>query len=356
MLKIIPKFAQKIYILPFSLHYSGDKKTVLLMMLFLFCSVSCQLTPTRSQSKREIGKNDLPLVLRWSKSIPPFNGTSSFDNLACYQDVGVFRLYNYNLDSKWRGLVVFDQDGNVLWNKPEHRPFATFLGHGNVIIFDVPRLYAYDVHTGKLLWETQDGLSSRLGGLEIYQIDDTRLAFSSFKRFNEYQLEDGFLLSQESFPTQDFLLRHEGIDVYGTHNYLEATAAGERENKVWHLTPGNWQRPVKHEENFIVPFAGRSREFCSVSLNNGQLNWCNDTLLASNIAVKEGVGFGITNNDELFAFDLSNGEEIGRVIFSPPTTNDTHDVYRIAVCENHMLVYMTSPEQLFWFDFVANDE
>lgn len=339
-------------------HQSVLRYRLLLGLLFL-CGTGCinTLVSTSQEFKvtagppRNIVQNDLPLTFLWSQSLT--NGRPDVElPLACSQDKGVVLSWRPDL-TNWQGTVLFDSSGNVLWNHAQDVASAVTLDESAVYVFDPPYLRAYEINSGELVWETGEGIGYRLSAYLVVEGD--KLQFIADSLVNTYQKESGQLLNREDIADQDLIIRYNDSNYHSDGSNLYATTINNDQSVLWISEAYAARRylPQMYQNSLIVQSLGTTNSnTCRVNIIDGQLIWCDRKRLLSNIATHNGIGYAVNIQDELIGFRLTDGINIGKIVFRPEGTHDTKIYYHIASCEDHLLVYLASPEELLWFDFV----
>lgn len=333
------------------------KLKFILSLCLLFFNSSCidvlvdpgQTLRVTPGPTRTILQNNLQLSLSWSKALtngrPPVKAP-----LVCSNNRGA--ILSVSPDEKtWRGTALFDDQGNVIWNNPEETAVAVALDDQAVYTFTPPKLNAYNINTGELLWETNEGLGFRLSA--YLSIEDDKLLFMSDKRINFYQLSDGALLSEEKITSEDLLLRHGFVD-YHTNSYLYATAKGNSEEILWQTDTQASKAflPQIYKDSLIVQSGLLGSKVCRVNALNGDEIWCEDMSLLSNVVIHNDLGYAVNRKDEIIGFRIEDGKQVGKIVLSPEGTHDIKVNYHMYSCDDNLLVYLTSPEELFWFNFI----
>lgn len=322
----------------------------LALLLLIPFVASCVIQPPAEGllPAREITQNNLSLVPQWSQVVGRYPGQRGLP-IACHEDLGTI-LSIVDGPPNWQGTVLFNHSGEVLWNRPGDQSASDVTLDGQAVyVYDPAVIRAYTLDSGETLWETNESLYYRLGITRLITQDD-RLLFLSHKQVNSYATDDGSLISQEPIRTENFVLRYEGLDFYsGNGHTLYATIAGNQEAFLWQAPYYTVHLPHVYQDDLIIqPRA--TGNVCSLRLEDGQTNWCSEKQLSSNIAVHNNLGYGLEWGGDVVAFRLSDGASIGRLTFDP-SHKDTYGF--VATCENHLLVYLTLPDEIFWFDFVT---
>ncbi len=331
----------------------------LLLSILIFCCTGCINTlidPAQgfrvtAGPPRQIIQNDLPIQLAWSRSLT--NGRPNVNlPLACYHDRG--SVISWQPDQEdWQGTALFDNRGQILWNHSGDQARSITLDEDAVYIFDAPKLRAYEINSGELLWETEEGVGYRLSAYLFVEGDE--LHFESDKLVNIYQKDTGQMLSSEKVPSENLVLRDENIDFHSGGN-LYATDVNAPRAILWVSEAYSTRKflPQFYDDSLLVqsaPIPGNNN-ICRVSVVDGRIIWCENKRLLSNIAVHNDVGYGVNRQDELIGFRLADGVDVGKIIFRPEGMHKPKLQYHIVACEDHLLLYFASPEELFWFDFV----
>ena len=138
---------------------------------------------------------------------------------------------------------------------------------------------------------------------------------------------------------------------------LYTTPASDSEQLLWRTeTPVAFRSRLLRYENsvvgeFLIPDEGR--QLCRLRVSDGERLWCNDLDFWSNIAARAEVGYGVSTDGDLVAFRLVDGVEVGVVDFEPEI--NTNRRYQVAVCDEHLLAYLSNPDELYWFDFIDEE-
>lgn len=302
-------------------------------------------------SPRSIVKNDLPIELIWSE--PLINGRPpvQLPVIACQQDYGTSILWLPDRN-EWQGTALFDQYGNVLWNRSEDTPRAVAIDEGAVYIFDAPKLRAYEINSGELLWETEEELGFRFSATLFPQGDEIQLLSENF--VNIYRTSDGQLVSREKTVYENLVLQFGDFYFYTDGNMnLFATSVSDLQEILWFNKQLVVGRTPQVYDNSLIIYSNATQPVCRVQMQDGNVTWCENKRILSNIAVHNGLGYGINTDFELVAFQLEDGKDVGKVVFLPegPSPSKVYTDYYVAACNDHLLAYYTSPEELFWFDF-----
>lgn len=318
------------------------------------------IRPTPVDVTREVSHLDLPVHLVWSRRFQSAQMNASV-GLACVEDIGVAILENLEpRTDSWQGLIVFDREGQVIWNHTdEWRASVVAVDSQRLYALKMPELRAYDLETGGLLWSTGKGLDYRIGELRLELRADDLIELQSRSRLSTYRRGDGHLVSRQTFPYRDFEQQHEGLEIH-IHSRIEeallyATPALDSKQLLWSTdTPAAFGL-VRYQDSvvgeFLIPSGGQ--QLCRLRVTDGEMLWCNDQSLISNIAVRGELGYGADQDTDLVAFRVADGIEVGDIDFEPEI--GTNRRYHVATCNQHLLVYLTNPDELYWFDFINGE-
>ncbi|MBK8904065.1 MAG: hypothetical protein IPM53_22980 [Anaerolineaceae bacterium] len=328
-----------------------NKLTVFTWLFFCTMFVGCLQEGSRVQptSLRNVTSNSLPLELIWSaKATLAASGTP----MACSGKHGVIAGIMSQENKELEGTILFDKAGNVLWHKPEQNPSAVALDDEQVFVYKVetiPNIVAYEIESGTQRWASGEALDYRQG-IPFLNVENGRLNYRSTDQINDYDTNNGTLLSGESVPTENLYLRQSGIDIYDGNGYhLYATVAGEPQTYLWATEFDIGLSPHVFNDALIVRMR---QQVCSLKLDDGQINWCSDKQINSNIAVYGEIGYVLNFDGQLVAFRLNDGLDVGSVEFSSTTPASGNF---ITTCDGHLLAHLRSPDQVFWFDFIDAD-
>ena len=335
---------------------SLQKSKLVAMSLALLTSipiliVSCipalpgKVTPTRF-----IVENNLPVDLRWSAQA---SLADSGTPMVCYKDIGAIAGIMKQGDKQIEGAILFDGTGQTLQVQSGGGPVDVALNNQNMFVFKYfsphPTIHAFNIESGEKEWQTSEEVDYRQG-ISYLTLKGNNLIYLTSEQINIYAIEDGSTISSEYIPTENLVLRQGGIDLYdGNGYYLYATVAGEPENYLWSTEYHITGMPAVYEGN-IIALLNRRQRVCSLRLSDGQVNWCSDKQLNSNIAVHDGLGYAVNVENQLVAFQLSDGVDTGALNFYPQ--NEAPAGF-VTACEGSLLVYLRSPDQIFWFDFTS---
>lgn len=314
------------------------------------------IRPTPVDVTREVSHLDLPVHLAWSRRFQSAQMNATV-GLACTDGYGAAILENLEpVNDRWQGLIVFDAEGQVVWNDAsEWRPGAVAIDEERLYLLVPPSFRAYALETGELLWTTEEELRYRIGPPHLYLKGNGLIELQSLSQLNVYKRSDGTLVSAQTLPYRDFAQRHEGLDIH-IHSRIEeallyATPALDSKQLLWSTdTPAAsglamYQDSVVGE--FLIP--GGGQQLCRLRVTDGEMLWCNDQSLISNIAVHAELGYAAGQDTDLFAFQLADGVEVGDIDFEPEIV--TNRRYQVAACGEHLLAYLSNPDALYWFDF-----
>ena len=283
--------------------------------------------------------------------------------LACAEDFGAAVLENLEPSANnWQGLVVFNQEGHVVWNhSAEWRASAVAADSQRLYALRIPELRAYDLETGLHLWRTGEKLRYRIGPPHLYLREGDLIELQSLSLRNVYQRSNGTLVSAQVFPYRDFAQRHDVLDIH-IHSRIEeallyATPALDSKRLLWRT-----ETPVALRGN-LLPFQDsvvgelsapeKGSQLCRLRVGDGEMLWCNGQNFLSNIVARGSIGYGFTTDGDLVAFRLADGVPIGTIDFEPQI--NTTRRYQIAVCDEHLLAYLSNPDALYWFDFIDEE-
>lgn len=322
------------------------------IIFFGLLLVSCipENNSEETSLSRTIVSNTLSLDLKWSEQSTL---ASSGTPMACVDKLGVIAGTIRQENEEIEGTILFNRGGEVLWSQPGGGSAAVALDKQQAYVFkyngvnSLPGIIAYDIDSGDTQWRTTNGLDYRQG-IRFLNLENGSLVYFSTDQINEYDTSNGDILSSESIPTENLYLRENGIDFYNGNGYhLYATLAKEPETYLWATEFDIGLRPYIYKDTLIVRMR---QQVCSLKLDNGQLNWCSDKQVNSNIAVYGDIGYIFNFDGQMIAFQLEDGKDIGAIEFnlqSPASGNF------ITTCNGHLLAYLRSPDQIFWFDFVT---
>ena len=299
---------------------------------------------------RRVVENNLPVDLRWSAQA---SLADSGTPMACYKDIGAIAGTMMKGDEQIEGTILFGDTGQILWAQSGGGPSSIALNDQNIFVFKYfsphPVIYSFEIGNEEKEWQTSEEIDYRQGIRYLVLAEDS-LTYLTSEQINTYAIEDGSTISSEYIPTENLVLRQEGVDLYdGNGYYLYATVAGEPENYLWSTEYHITGMPAVYEGN-IIALLNRRQRVCSLRLSDGQVNWCSDKQLNSNIAVHDGLGYAVNVENQLVAFRLNDGVDTGSLSFYPQ--NEASAGF-VTACEGSLLVYLRSPDQIFWFDFIS---
>jgi hypothetical protein len=130
---------------------------------------------------------------------------------------------------------------------------------------------------------------------------------------------------------------------------LYATVAGDPQTYLWATEFDIGLNPYVFDDALIVRMR---QQVCSLKLDDGQINWCSDKQINSNIAVYGDIGYVLNFDGQLITFRLDDGLDVGSVEFSSKTPASGNF---ITTCDGHLLAYLRSPDRIFWFDFITEN-
>lgn len=318
--------------------------------------------PTPVDITREIGHLDLALHLAWSRRFQSAQMNATV-GLACTDGYGAAILENLEpMDDQWQGLIVFDAEGQVVWNhENEWLPGAVATDMKRLYLLVPPNFRAYALETGELLWSTEEGLRYRIGPPYLYLTGNDLVELQSLGQLNVYKRSDGALVSAQKFPYRDFAQHHDGLDIH-IHSRREeallyATPASDSNQLLWSKDTPAASGLVIYQDSAVGEFLtpGGGQQLCRLRVTDGEMLWCNgnDLHLISNIAVRGELGYAVDQNTDLFAFQFSDGVAVGEIDFEPEIA--TNRRYQLAACGEHLLAYLSNPDELYWFDFIDKE-
>lgn len=324
------------------------KLTIFTCLFFCTMFVGCLQEGSRIKSipPRNVTSNSLSVDLIWSAQVTL---AASGTPMACNEMYGVIAGTMVQEGRELEGTILFDKAGNVLWHKPEQKPRAIALDDEQVFVYKVetiPNIVAYEIKSGTQRWASGKALDFRQG-IPFLSVENGRLSYHSTDQINDYDANNGTLLSSESIPTENLYLRQAGIDIYdGSGYHLYATVAGEPQTYLWTTEYDIGLNPYVFDDALIVRMRQR---VCSLNLKDGQVNWCSDKQINSNIAVYGEIGYVLNFDGQLIAFRLDDGLDVGHLEFNSKSSASGNF---ITTCDGHLLAYLRSPDQIFWFDFI----
>lgn len=334
---------------------------ILLLLVLASCIPIQPPSPTPIVVTRVIEDNDLPLRLGWTRRFQSAQMNAT-EGITCTDRYGAAILEDREPVNHWQGLIVFDAEGQVVWNHAsEWRPGAVTIDEERLYLLVPPSFRAYALETGELLWTTEDALRYRIGPPHLYLKDHDLIELQSLSQLNVYQRSNGTLVSAQTFPYRDFAQRHDELDIH-IHSRIEeallyATPASDSKQLLWSTeTPVAFRSHLLRYQNsvvgeFLVPDEGR--QLCRLRISDGEKLWCSDENFWSNIAARGEVGYGVRTDGDLVAFRLADGVTVGGIDFEPGI--NTNRRYQVAVCDEHLLAYLSNPDELYWFDFIDEE-
>lgn len=270
----------------------------------------------------------------------------------------------YKPDGVTHWLEVLDaKNGSLLW-KTQELPFPE-----NSLAADQQNLYlalsgkflAYDISTGRLLWETHEPL---LGHTIywVYPIKDSLLVYSEEdvsptrreQIIRSYDLQTGLLqnIDRIAIPQNDsFLLRTTSND-YWTNGTVLWAINKETNKRQWVIKIANsleYQPAIA--DSTLIFASGIFSEVVGIDNLTGNQIWKYEGKIVSNLAATTGIVYAVRNDAAVIGIDALTGKEVGYIEIEPHVTEiDTRSLaYLVAATEDMIYVYYGDSQELIAF-------
>lgn len=348
-------------------HYQTGLQIIILVivtvsvLLFIILSLpnSNWPPPSTPTAPRNIINSTLPLHEKW-RSPAPSTSEEFFDS-----NGEVLAFIARGANGTQRLLNVLDgKGGSLLW-KTEPIYFSVDSG-----VIDRQRLYlassfkilAYDLATGKLLWESQEALPDRTE-YKMYTTGDNLIVYSAEdpatgrtrRVIRIYDSQSGTLKSteEETFSEDaSFLLHTDSIDYWTSRDFIRAVNHQTREEQ-WRITLDErvWQQPILFGNEFIFA-SGIFSDVIAVNKNTGSQIWKYDKKTVSNLAVDSESVYAIREDAAIVAINVYTGRETGHINISPEFTEERGSrsiPFLITAARDMVFVYYGDSQEIIAF-------
>lgn len=299
----------------------------------------------------------------------PFHEKWRISNLLIYRRTtpsiyvyGDYLFYvAYEPDGLTHWLEVLDaKNGSLLW-KTQDLPFTE-----NSLAADQQNLYlalagkflAYDISTGKLLWETHEPLLGHTS-YWAYPTNESLLVFSeedvSLTRreqiIRSYDLQTGILqnIDRIAIPHNDSLILRTTSNDYWTNGTALWAINNETNQKQWLIEISNSleYQPVLVESRLIFT-SGIFSDVIGIDNLTGNQAWKYEGKIVSNTAAATGIVYAVRADAAVIGINVLTGKEMGYIEIEPRATEtDTRSLtYLVAATEDMIYVYYGDSQEL----------
>jgi len=259
-------------------------------------------------------------------------------------------------------LLGFDvHTGKLVWQT--HLPdgcFSLINVQGTIFINTKNALQAYDMSTGFLNWENTELPSMKIYAMQnnndtsiyayykdvlgnnknqvVYTIDITTGEIIDVKKIANPVSMWEFQIEKVSYGTNANEIL--SIDTDSSQVYWKATL---EDTFATYLTEVN--------QEILLAVSRRNHAMYALNTNDGKVKWQYTQHLISNPAVEDESIFVLIAGDELIRFNLHTGERTGKVVFrAQNNSNDENSNNLIVVSGNMLALYFADSSQLVVYE------
>jgi outer membrane protein assembly factor BamB len=315
-------------------------------MLIISCSAVAIEQPN-SQSNHELESNTEFQEI-WSRSDIFLGSNDRRSNIV--SGSGTVALLGIR-DTDNVGGSIFGMgtgDGEILWELPSAggEDIATM----NNILFrgttGTAYLQAYNIETGKLLWQTRLGWARSV--LDIYPLEDKVFAFTINNELFKLN-NDGEILSSIKEDFRSFLVQE---DIIYTEDVLSIKAVNlTSNNELWkiNLNARYTHAPIFDGGEIFLRTAVNPADIYSIDQMTGNVHWKKNYNVLSNLYITNNRVYFLSSESDLIAIERETGNEILKIKFSPLfNLNSTASGYFVTGDDvnNIVIVYLGDKKQI----------
>jgi|GEM_PF-5979691 len=312
-------------------------------------------TPIPPDPTKRITSSSLPLVERWRWS------GLTFDLMVITPQDQIIVASSHRGDQK---IIVFDAaTGNTIWESEKVSNLKSLHADDKrVYIGSIRYVRAYDLETGKVLWEGAKQPDFKRGSLNVYSKGELLEVYDSYDS-HLYLLDAQTGQTIEDIHRSLLFFREDDIyfsGICGTPkmNCLNATDVTSGES-LWSISFNGsvYRWPIFMDDTMLINGGG---QIFAINSRTGDITWqSSETGLVSNIASGGDLLYAIRSDAAIVAFDLNTGMRVGMIEMSPrqaPPTNSRGytTFYTIAASDRFVAVYYGNSQELIVFEKTNN--
>ena len=291
-------------------------------------------SPTPFPSNRKVISDTLALQEKWRVK----SGTIVEDTLHWTKNGLVYADYTQQL------VLLDNQNGQTLW-QTEYSQFysATSLvaDEDNVYLTEERHIHTYSLLNGQQLWETKVKGTHRghylyLGNGLLYEYESPARDGNIVRRFDP---KTGEKLETEILPVNELFIQAllENIYLGSADKQLWAVERGTNEI-LWKL-PRRWV-DVKTPPVMVDDYLILTNDWVLLVLNpeTGEVLWQQPDI-ESNPIVLDNVVYVIATDGSIRAYNLTDGQEVGRIQMAPPVTIASRYSYALNANPRDKMIY-----------------
>lgn len=224
------------------------------------------------------------------------------------------------------------------------------------------RILAYDIATGKVLWEVLEALPDRTqhemyvtgNQLMIYSIGSS--ASGHTKRVvRTFDTQSGALknLEDESFPKNAGLLFKTNSIDYWTDRSSVWSVDRATKQELWNIPldgPVQYQ-PVIFGDEFVFA-SGIFSDVIAINKKTGKHIWKYAKKVVSNLALQSETIYAVREDAAITSINVYTGEEVGNIFISPSFTEDRNSrsiPYLVTATKDMVFVYYGDSKEIIAF-------
>ena len=230
-------------------------------------------------------------------------------------------------------LIKFDQEPSVIWkknfyNKREKKlkPIITLTNNGQTLVAvdNISKFYAINISNGELLW-SKDNINPFNSQVKIHKDRFFVIDFDDILRC--YSLKDGNEIWKLNNSTDIFLKSGKRNSlilvndiVYFNNSIGDITAVNSKDGTIIWQTPTQSSRIFENAFSLVASdivadnkdliFSNNKKEFYSINLTNGFINWKKDISSSVRPVIINDLIFTFSNEGFLYILDKKSGKII----------------------------------------------
>lgn len=257
-------------------------------------------------------------------------------------------------------VMVFEADtGNLVWQSDYILSLESLgVSDGRVYVGTIHSVQAFDLKTGKTLWEGAEKDWNERGFLYVYPTKEEIHVYDFFhNHLYLFDPETGKTLEEMDYPNIFF---KQGDTYYTGCGPGNNTLCLDRQGPQIHWARGGYRFewviylwPVFTEDRVFLNAGG---EIYALDSKTGDIMWRSGHEFVSAPVMQDGLIYAIRSDATIMAFDSETGKEAGSIKMTPNRTIEDDGgyllQYGVAVSNKFMAVYYGNSQELIVFEKV----